>query len=72
MEVLNINSFLLFKTNNLVQNLDSKTLELLNTVLCLDKTKKYKKYIKKPNILKNQKIQVKKDNIINKYKKVYM
>ena len=36
-------------------------------MLCLDKTKKYKKYIKKPNILKNQKIQVKKDNIINKY-----
>jgi hypothetical protein len=68
MEVLDINSFLSFKADNQVQELDSKTLELLNDLFGNDKNKKGKKFIKKPtvNILKNQKIQNKKENIINR------
>lgn len=68
MEVLNINTFLSFKTHDTVQKLDSTTLELLNELFSLDKNKKGKKFIKKTNvnILKNQKIQTKKENIVNK------
>jgi len=67
MEVLDINTFLSYKFNENVQELDNKTLELLNELFGQDKNKKNKK-TKKPNInlLKNQKIQNKKDNIINK------
>jgi hypothetical protein len=69
MEVLDINTFLSFKTNEGVQELDSKTIELLNELFgSVDKNKKGKKFIKKPNvnILKNQKIQSKKENIVNR------
>jgi len=69
MEVLDVNTFLSFKTHDNFQELDSKTLELINNLFYLvDKNKKGKKVIKKTNIniLKNQKIQTKKDNIINK------
>lgn len=69
MEVLDVNTFLSFKTHDTFQELDSKTLELINNLFYLvDKNKKGKKVIKKTNIniLKNQKIQTKKDNIINK------
>jgi len=69
MEVLDINTFLSFKTNEDVQELDSKTIELLNELFgSVDKNKKGKKFIKKPNvnILKNQKIQSKKENIVNR------
>jgi hypothetical protein len=69
MEVLDINTFLSFKTNDTVQELDSKTLDLISELFgSVDKNKKGKKFIKKPNvnILKNQKIQTKKDNLVNK------
>jgi len=69
MEVLNINIFLSYKTNELVQNLDSNTLILFNEIFeSNDKNRRWKKNIKKSsnNILKNQKIQNKKENIINK------
>ena len=69
MEVLDINMFLSFKTNESVQELDSKTLELINKLFgSIDKNKKGKKFIKKTNvsILKNQKIQTKKDKIVNR------
>lgn len=68
MEVLNINTFLSFKKNDDVQKLDNDVIELFNKLFGnIDKYAK-KKIIKKPNIniLKNQKIQNKKDNIINK------
>ena len=68
MQVLDINTFLSFKKNDDVQNLDNHTIELLNKLFGnIDKHSK-KKLIKKTNIniLKNQKIQNKKDNIINK------
>lgn len=69
MEVLDINTFLSFKTNDTVQKLDSKTLELISELFgSVDKNKKGKKFIKKTNIniLKNQKIQTKKENIVNR------
>jgi hypothetical protein len=69
MEVLDINTFLSFKTHDLVQELESETLELISELVgSSDKNKKGKKFVKKPNvnILKNQKIQTKKDNIVNR------
>ena len=69
MEVLDINTFLSFKTQDTVQELDSKTLELISELFgSVDKNKKGKKFIKKTNvnILKNQKIQTKKENIVNR------
>lgn len=69
MEVLDINTFLSFKTQDNVQELDSKTLELISELFgSIDKNKKGKKFIKKTNvnILKNQKIQTKKENIVNR------
>jgi hypothetical protein len=69
MEVLDINTFLSLKTNETFQELDSKTLELMTELFgSVDKNRKGKKNIKKTNvnILKNQKIQNKKDNISNK------
>ena len=69
MEVLDINTFFSLKTNESVQELDSKTLELISELFgSIDKNKKGKKNTKKTNvnILKNQKIQNKKDNISNK------
>ena len=69
MEVLDINTFLSFKTNEEVKQLDSKTVSYFSEFIELnDRNKRYKKNIKKPNIniLKNQKIQNKKENIINK------
>ncbi len=69
MEVLDIKSFLSFKTNDSTQELDSKTIELLHELFgSVDKTKKYKKNVKKQNfnILKNQKVQNKKESIVNR------
>lgn len=69
MEVLDINIFLSLKTNESVQELDSKTLELISNLFgSIDKNKKGKKNIKKTNvnILKNQNIQTKKDKIVNR------
>lgn len=69
MEVLDINTFLSFKTQDTVQELDSKTLDLISELFgSVDKNKKGKKFIKKTNvnILKNQKIQTKKENIVNR------
>lgn len=69
MEVLDINTFLSFKLNENVQELDKKTLDIISELFgSLDKNKKGKKFIKKTNIniLKNQKIQTKKENIVNR------
>jgi hypothetical protein len=69
MEVLDINIFLSFKTNDSTQSLDTETINKLGLLFgSLDKIKKHKKYIKKSNvnILKSQKIQNKKDIISNK------
>ena len=69
MEVLDINNFLSFKMDSNTQELNNTILEVLNSLFgSVDKNKKIKKNIKKPNIniLKNQKIQNKKDIIGNK------
>ncbi len=69
LENLDINSFLSFKSNTDVQELDENILETLVGIFgTIDKNKKNKKFAKKSNIniLKNQKIQNKKDNIINR------
>jgi hypothetical protein len=65
----NINLFLSFKSDTEVQELDDNILENLVSIFgTIDKNKKNKKIIKKSNIniLKNQKIQNKKDNIVNR------
>jgi hypothetical protein len=66
MEVLDLNVFLSFKINNDTQELDNMTLKKLNDLFgCIDK--KNKKGLKKGvNILKNHKIQSKKDHIVNR------
>lgn len=69
MEVLDINKFLSFKMDSTTQELNNSVLDLLNSLFgSVDKNKKIKKNIKKPttNILKNQKIQNKKEIIGNK------
>lgn len=69
MEVLDINIFLSFKMDSNAQELDETILEVLNSLFgSVDKNKKIKKHIKKSNtnILKNQKIQNKKDIMGNK------
>jgi hypothetical protein len=69
MEVLDINKFLAFKMDPNTQELDIQILNVLNSLFgSIDKNKKIKKNTKKPvvNILKNQKIQNKKDIIGNK------
>ena len=69
MEVLDISNFLSFKMDSNTQELNNTILEVLNSLFgSVDKNKKIKKNIKKPNIniLKNQKIQNKKDIIGNK------
>jgi hypothetical protein len=67
MEVLDINTLLSFKTQDTVQKLDSKTLELIKKLFG-SIHKKNKKFVKKQNIniLKNQKIQTKKNNTVNR------
>jgi hypothetical protein len=68
MEVLNINEFLLLKSNIDFQKLDNPILDFLNKLFCqFDKNKKHKK-LRKPvsNILKNQRIQTKKETITNR------
>lgn len=65
----NINLFLSFKSNTEVQELDDNILENLVSIFgTIDKNKKNKKPIKKSNIniLKNHKMQNKKDNIVNR------
>ena len=60
MEVLDINKFLAFKMDSNTQELDDATLSVLNSLFgSVDKYKKIKKNLKKPNtnILKNQKSQ---------------
>ena len=65
MEVLDLNEFLTFKTNPVTQELDSKTLELLNNLFSsFDRRKKNSK--SGTNILKNHKIQNKKETITNR------
>jgi hypothetical protein len=65
MEVLGINEFLSFKTNPTTQELDSKTLTMLNILFPIsDKRKKNSKG--GTNILKNHKIQHKKETITNR------
>jgi len=69
MEVLDINKFLSFKMDSNTQELNNSVLDLLNSLFgSVDKNKKIKKNMKKPttNILKNQKIQNKKEIIGNK------
>jgi hypothetical protein len=64
-----INLFLSFKSNTEVQELDQHVLENLVSIFgVIDKNKKGKKFVKKSNIniLKNHKIQNKKDNIVNR------
>lgn len=64
---LDINTFLSFKTNPELQNLDASLLETLSELFGGDKSRR-KKYAKKQvtSILKNHKIQNKKDNIGNR------
>ena len=65
----NINLFLSFKSNAEVQELDDNVLENLVSIFgIIDKNKKNKKLLKKSNIniLKNHKMQNKKDNIVNR------
>ena len=51
MEVLDINIFLSFKTNDSTQSLDTETINKLGLLFgSLDKIKKHKKYIKKSNV----------------------
>ena len=64
MEIHDINLFLLYKQKPETQNLDTDTINFLNNLFLSDKRKK--KSVKKNNILKNYKIQNKKDNISNK------
>jgi hypothetical protein len=65
MEVLDLNVFLTFKTNPETQELDSKTLETLNNLFSsFDKKNKNSK--SGTNILKNHKIQNKKETITNR------
>ena len=68
MEVLDLTTFLSFKNNEEVQNLDSQVLELFTQLFGgFDKNKKNKKSNKtNVNILKNQKIQNKKDSMVNR------
>ncbi len=69
MEVLDINNFLSFKMDLKTQELNKNDLEMLNSLFgSIDKNKKIKKNIKKPNIniLKSQKVQNMKDVIGNK------
>ena len=70
MEVLDLNLFLSFKNYDETQDLDSKTLELLNSLFSIvdrkDRSKNKKQIKSGVNILKNQKIQNKKDSIINR------
>jgi len=69
MEVNNINQLLSFKTDINVRELDNSVLESFKLLFDhLDRNKKNKKFVKKlnTNILKNQKIQNKKEIISNK------
>jgi hypothetical protein len=67
MEVLDLNIFLSFKNDDRTQELDIKTSELLNTLFTNFNKKKSNKVIKgSGNILKNHKIQNKKDSITNR------
>lgn len=67
MEVLDLNVFLTYKTYNNVQDLDSNTQDLLSVLFGnTEKYKNLKKTKKNINILKNQKLQNKKDNIVNR------
>jgi hypothetical protein len=67
MEVLDLNVFLTYKTYHNVQELDSNTQDLLSVLFGnTEKYKNLKKTKKNINILKNQKLQNKKDNIVNR------
>jgi hypothetical protein len=69
MEVLNINNFLSFKTNPEVQNLDSTTLKLINTLFPnVDRYRRSKKNNNKQStqLLKNHKLQNKKELVANR------
>ena len=64
----NINLFLSFKSNAEVQELDDNVLEILVSIFGTTDKNKKKKLLKKSNIniLKNHKMQNKKDNIVNR------
>jgi len=67
MEVLDLNVFLSYKTHNDVQELDSNTQDILSVLFGnTEKYKNLKKAKKNINILKNQKLQNKKDSIVNR------
>jgi len=67
MEVLDLNVFLSYKTYHNVQELDSSVQDLLSVLFGnTEKYKNLKKTKKNINILKNQKLQNKKDNIVNR------
>ena len=69
LENLDINYFLSLKSNIDVQELDKDIIQTLYDIFgSMDKNKKNKKFAKKSNIniLKNHKIQNKKDNIVNR------
>jgi hypothetical protein len=67
MEVLDLNVFLTYKTYHNVQELDSNTQDLLSVLFGnTEKYKNLKKTKKNINILKNHKLQNKKDNIVNR------
>jgi hypothetical protein len=66
MEVLDLNLFLTFKNNEEAQELDNTTLNLLNELFGSDRNRRKKVNKNGVNILKNHKIQSKKDTIVNR------
>jgi hypothetical protein len=66
MEVLDLNLFLTFKNNEEALELDSVTSNLLNELFGLDRNRRKKVNKNGVNILKNHKIQSKKDTIVNR------
>ena len=66
MEVLDLNLFLTFKNNEEAQELDQNTSDLLNELFGLDRNRRKKVNKNGVNILKNHKIQSKKDSIVNR------
>lgn len=66
MEVLDLNLFLTFKNNEEAQELDQNTSDLLNELFGLDRNRRKKVSKNGVNILKNHKIQSKKDSIVNR------
>jgi hypothetical protein len=66
MEVLDLNLLLTFKNNEAASELDTATLNLLNELFGFDRNRRKKVNKNGVNILKNHKIQSKKDTIVNR------